>query len=228
MKLLTACAEVGIRMCPVSAPRTALRLLYVSRMERVLNPLANNHGNLCRLEGKAFSMKNQKTLPLVLSIVFALACFSISALAQSSDDKNHFASLNSSGSSVKWDIRASHSASTLTVIGPDGEVFTKEFKSGQIPEFQLAGEKLIDGAYTYELRLTPIFAAGVQEKLKAARQKGNGDQPKRAAFGGKVHLRKNNPVQKKEKIVRHQYRETNAAPKEQPHPAFAISAKQQN
>ena len=147
-------------------------------MERVLNPLADKHGNLCRLEGKAFSMNTKKNLPSVLSIVFALACFSISALAQSSDDKNNFATLNSSGSSVRWDIRASHSASTLTVIGPDGEVFSKEFQSGQSPEF-LSSEKLIDGVYTYELRLTPNFAAGVKEQLKAAREKGNGDQVQR-------------------------------------------------
>ncbi len=122
-------------------------------------------------------MNNKKTLPSVLSIVFALACFSISALAQSSD--NQFATLNSAGSSVRWDIKASHSASTLTVIGPDGEAYVKEFHGNQTPEFQLAdkkGERLPDGQYTYELRLTPNFGQGVKETLKAAREKGNSDE----------------------------------------------------
>jgi hypothetical protein len=122
-------------------------------------------------------MNNKKNLPSVLSIVFALACFSISALAQSSD--NQFATLNSSGSSVRWDIKASHSASTLTVIGPDGEAYIKEFHGNQTPEFQLAdkkGERLPDGQYTYELRLTPNFGQGVKETLKAAREKGNSDE----------------------------------------------------
>ncbi len=164
--------------CVQFEPRSALGLLYVSRMERVLDPLANNHGNLCRLEGKAFSMNNKKNLPSVLSIVFALAVFSISAFAQSSDDKNNFAALSSAGSSVRWDIRASHSASTLTVIAPDGEAFVKEFQSGQPPEFQLPDKKG-DGVYNYELRLTPNFAAGVKEQLKAAREKGNGDEVQR-------------------------------------------------
>lgn len=123
-------------------------------------------------------MNNKKNLPAVMSIVFALACFSISALAQSSDDKNQFASLNGAGSSVRWDIRASHAASTLTVIGPDGEVFVKEFQSGQSPEFQL-GENRSDGLYIYELRLTPNFAAGLKEQLKAARENGKGEELQR-------------------------------------------------
>ena len=125
-------------------------------------------------------MKNKTYLPSVLSIVFAIACFGISAFAQATD--NPIATINGGGSNVRWDIKASHSASTLTVVGPDGEVFVKEFQGGQPPEFQLLdkkGERLIDGQYTYELRLTPIFAAGVREKLKAAREKGNGDQVQR-------------------------------------------------
>lgn len=122
-------------------------------------------------------MKNKKRISLVLSIVFALACFSISVLAQSSDDKNHFATLNGSGSSVRWDIRASHAASTLTVIAPDGEVFVKEFQSGQAPEFQLSSRG--DGQYIYELRLTPNFAGGVKEQLKAARENGKSEEVQR-------------------------------------------------
>ncbi|HEX6045259.1 MAG TPA: tail fiber domain-containing protein, partial [Pyrinomonadaceae bacterium] len=122
--------------------------------------------------------KNKTYLPSVLSIVFAIACFSVSALAQSNDDKNQFASLNSSGSSVRWDVRASHVASTLTVVGPDGEVFAKEFQGGQSPEFQLTDKKG-DGVYTYELRLTPNIAANVKEQLKAAREKGNSEAVQR-------------------------------------------------
>ena len=39
---------------------------------------------------------------------------------------NPIATMNGAGSSVRWDVKASHSASTLTVVGPDGEVFVKE------------------------------------------------------------------------------------------------------
>jgi hypothetical protein len=117
-------------------------------------------------------MKNPKYLASILTIVLAIACLSVSALGQS----NEFANANSNGSSVRFDIKAPHSSVTLSVIGPDGEAFTKEFQGGASPEFQLTnkkGERLPDGQYTYELRLTPVFGAEVKEALKAAREKGN-------------------------------------------------------
>jgi len=118
-------------------------------------------------------MTNRKYLPFIVTIVFLMASASISALAQANDQ---FATPNSTGSGVRWDIKAPHSASTLSIIGPDGEAFTKEFKGGTSPEFSLTnkkGERLSDGQYTYELRLTPVFGAEVKAALKAAREQGN-------------------------------------------------------
>ncbi|HZN09974.1 MAG TPA: tail fiber domain-containing protein [Pyrinomonadaceae bacterium] len=120
-------------------------------------------------------MQNRKYVTPMLGIVFVIACLSVSAMGQANDQ---FASLNGSGSGVRWDIRASHAASTLTVISPEGEVFVKEFQSGQSPEFQLS-DKRVDGQYIYELRLTPNFAAGVKEQLKAAREKGKSEEVQR-------------------------------------------------
>src|SRR4030095_4563658 len=117
-------------------------------------------------------MTNRKYLPSMLSIVFAIACLSVSALGQSSE----FATASSTGSGVRWDIKAPHAAVTLSVVGPDDVSYSKEFKGGTSPEFSLTnkkGERLPDGQYSYELRLTPVFAAGVQDALKAAREKGN-------------------------------------------------------
>ncbi|HEU4769847.1 MAG TPA: tail fiber domain-containing protein [Pyrinomonadaceae bacterium] len=118
-------------------------------------------------------MKNPKSLLSMLSIVFVMACFSFSTPAQTTDQ---FASINSFGSSVRWDVKATHAEVTLTVVSPDGEAITKEFKGGNAPEFRLVdgkGERLPDGQYVYELRVTPVFAAGVKDALKAAREKGN-------------------------------------------------------
>jgi hypothetical protein len=70
---------------------------------------------------------------------------------------------------------------TLTVIGPEGLSFSKEFK-GNFAEFTLItdkGERLPDGQYTYELRVTPNISADVKEALKAAREKGNGEEVQR-------------------------------------------------
>ena len=118
----------------------------------------------------------------MLSIVFALACFNVLVLGQSNDDKNHFANITSVGSGVRFDVGAPHASVTLTVIGPDGVAFSKEFKSGNSPEFKLIsskGERLPDGQYTYELRVTPNISAETKDALKAAREKGNTDEVKR-------------------------------------------------
>ncbi|HEV8169274.1 MAG TPA: tail fiber domain-containing protein, partial [Pyrinomonadaceae bacterium] len=77
---------------------------------------------------------------------------------------------------MRFDVAAPHAAVTLTVIGPDNFSFSKEFKSGNAAEFRLVqakGERLPDGQYTYELRVTPNFSKEVTNALKAAREKGN-------------------------------------------------------
>ena len=118
-------------------------------------------------------MNNRKHLTSVLCVAFVIACCT-AALAQSSDDRNQFASVTGMGSSVKWDVAGPHAAVTLTVSAPDGQVFSKEFRAGASPEFRLVdadGERLPDGQYVYELRLTPVIAKEVKEKLKEAREK---------------------------------------------------------
>jgi len=127
-------------------------------------------------------MKNLKHLPIVIRIVFVVACFNVFALAQSNVDKNQFSAVSSFGSSVRFDVSVSHAAVTLTVIGPDGQSFSREFKAGNSPEFTLItdkGERLPDGQYTYELRVTPNISADVKDALKAAREKGNGAEVQR-------------------------------------------------
>jgi hypothetical protein len=120
-------------------------------------------------------MKTIKHLPSVLSIVFVLACFNVLVMGQSSD--KDFATVTSLGSSVRFDISAANAGVTLTVIGPDDLGYTKEFKSGASPEFKLVsakGERLPDGQYTYEIRLTPNISSETKDALKAARENGNG------------------------------------------------------
>src|ERR1044072_4627072 len=117
-------------------------------------------------------MKTIKHLPSMLTIVFVVSCFNV-VLGQPSDNKN-FAPVTSLGSSVRFDISASNAGVTLTVIGPDDLAYSKEFKSGTSPEFNLTsyrGERLPDGLYTYELRLTPVISSETRDALKAAREK---------------------------------------------------------
>lgn len=123
-------------------------------------------------------MKKLKHLPSVFCVLFVVA---IAAMAQSGDDRNQLAAVTGLGSSVRFDVAAPHAAVTLTVSAPDGQVFSKEFAAGAVAEFRLTdanGEKLADGEYFYELRLTPVISSEVKEKLRASRAKGNSDEVK--------------------------------------------------
>lgn len=127
-------------------------------------------------------MKNPMYLLSRLSIVLFVLCLNVSVLGQSVEDKNQFASMHGLGSMVRFDVGAPHAAATLTVMAPDGQVFSKEFKAGNSPEFNLIqnkGERLPDGHYTYELRVTPNFTNEVKEALIAARSKGNAAEVQR-------------------------------------------------
>ena len=117
-------------------------------------------------------MKTMKHLPSLFSLAFVIACCNLLVLGQANEN---FATLSSTGASVRFDVAAPHAAVTLTVIGPDNFSFTKEFKSGNAAELKLqsAGERLPDGQYTYELRITPNISDETKAALKAAREKGN-------------------------------------------------------
>ncbi len=123
-------------------------------------------------------MKNLKSLPTVLSLALALACCYVSVSAQSADDKNRFATMSASGSGVRWEVSVQNAGLTLTVSAPDGQAFRKEFRAGSSPEFPLAdkqGNRLSDGEYTYELRLTPVLSDEIRKELAASRGKGDDD-----------------------------------------------------
>jgi hypothetical protein len=123
-------------------------------------------------------MNNLRCLFAMLSMVCAVAYFGISASGQSTDDRNKIATITTGGTSVRWDVGAQNAGMTLTIVAPDGQVFRKEFGSGNVAEFRLTdtSERLPDGVYTYELRLSPVISSGVKEALSAARVKGNDEQ----------------------------------------------------
>jgi len=139
-------------------------------LERPYSPLIA--GILAGKEG--FHMKTVKYLPSLFTIAFALASFNIVVLAQSNE--NQIANISSTGASIRFDVGAPHASVTLTVIGPDNFSYTKEFKSGNAAEFKLnklKGERLPDGQYTYELRVSPNISDETKAALKAAREKGD-------------------------------------------------------
>src|SRR5882672_6323995 len=128
-------------------------------------------------------MKNLKCLTLMFCTMIVVACMHVSVLGQTMEDKNKLATINSMGSSVRWDVSAQYSAVTMTVAAPDGRVFRREFKAGSSPEFMITdkqGERLPDGAYTYELRLAPALSPAVKQELAATRGKDDDPEDVRA------------------------------------------------
>src|SRR6476661_3723105 len=104
-------------------------------------------------------MKNLKYVLFALTIAL-IACLHISASGQTMEDKK-LATINGTGSSVRWDVSTPNAGLTIIVSAPDGRVFTKTFKGGASANFSIAdaqGERLPDGQYSYELRLSASSA----------------------------------------------------------------------
>jgi hypothetical protein len=100
------------------------------------------------------------------------------------EDKNKLAAVSTTGSSVRWDVSAAHAGMSVTIAAPDGRVFRVETKSGASAEFALfdkQGNRLPDGQYNYELRLTPDISKAVKDQLAAARGKDDDAEDVRAS-----------------------------------------------
>jgi hypothetical protein len=137
-------------------------------------------------------MKNSRRILLLVFVSMILASGQALAQGQSAKD-GKFASEAAGASSVRWNIAGPFSGGTLTIAAPDGRSFRKEFGPGGSPEFSVfdrQGERLPDGVYTYEIRLSNPSTVSAKE-LKAAR--GNDDDSeadrtgrKRAVVSGPV------------------------------------------
>src|SRR5258708_24099121 len=110
---------------------------------------------------EASEMKNQKSFVLVIFVCAALACLQTAALgegaSQSADPKA--ANVRAEGMGVRFDSTISYSNATLTISGPDGNVYKREFKGGSAVSFAVndkTGDALGNGQYTYEIRFTTV------------------------------------------------------------------------
>src|SRR6185436_366782 len=95
---------------------------------------------------------------LVAFAALSFACLQTIAFGQGAND--NLANVSGGASAIRWDIAAPNAGGTLTITTPDGRSFTREFRAGGAPEFNLSDkqlEKLPDGSYSYELRLRPVL-----------------------------------------------------------------------
>jgi hypothetical protein len=112
-------------------------------------------------------MKYQKSLVAVLFVAAAFVCLQTAALGQGASQT---ANLRAEGMGVRFDSSIQHTSASLTISGPDGNVYRREFGAGAVPSFALldkAGAALGNGTYTYELRLNTAQARDPKERLAA-------------------------------------------------------------
>ncbi|HVR38401.1 MAG TPA: tail fiber domain-containing protein [Thermoanaerobaculia bacterium] len=84
------------------------------------------------------------------------------------------AAVGGSSSSVDFSMSVDYAKVTLTVSGPDGSIWTREFAAGSAPSIRLADlSKMGNGTYQYELSVSPRVSADVSTKLRAARDAGD-------------------------------------------------------
>ena len=108
-------------------------------------------------------------------VVLAIAASAFAAKPVSDTPTTVITDVAISASAVQWQTAGTHERLVLTVGGPDGFSFSKEFASGAIPMLRLQdlGAKFADGSYTWELRAVPRVSAETRRKLNAARDAGD-------------------------------------------------------
>jgi hypothetical protein len=126
-------------------------------------------------------MKYRKSFVAVLFVAVAFACLQTAALGQGASQS---ANVRAEGMGVRFDSTIQHTSATLTISGPDGNVYRREFKAGAAPSFALldkSGAPLGNGQYTYELRFNTEQARDPKERLVVAPDDGVEDEQGRTS-----------------------------------------------
>jgi hypothetical protein len=120
-------------------------------------------------------MRKTRTFAPVTLISLALLILSVQPV--SAGDVKELARFNASAAAIEWqNIAADNDGLRLSVTGPDGHVYVRNFAQGTMPALRLqdVGEgRLADGAYTWELTATPRVSAAVRKQLADARNAGD-------------------------------------------------------
>jgi hypothetical protein len=85
------------------------------------------------------------------------------------------ADLVAGSAELRWES-GTGGGSVLTIAGPGGMTLRREFARGESPVlslFDAAGQRLVDGAYRWELSLAPAVDGETRRQLRASRRSGN-------------------------------------------------------
>jgi hypothetical protein len=111
-------------------------------------------------------MKNQKRFILGLFTIVLFVSLQVAVLGQEAK----FANVRAEGMAVRFDSAIPYSNATLTISGPDGTVYRREFAGGTVPSLSLldkTGAALGNGQYTYELRFNTVQTLDLKQRWPA-------------------------------------------------------------
>ena len=106
-------------------------------------------------------MKNQKRFILGMFTILLFASLQVAVLGQTASQSAEakVANVRAEGMAVRFDSAIPYSNAILTVSGPDGTVYRREFAGGTVPSLSLfdkTGAAMGNGQYTYELRFMTV------------------------------------------------------------------------
>jgi hypothetical protein len=109
------------------------------------------------------------------------ALLTLPALAAPGDGREAVGPMRAFGAAVDWQVAVDNERVVLTVTGPGGFAFSKEFPAGTTPSFRLSDipTKSADGTYSYELRAVPRVSEAVRKALADARAADDSDAANR-------------------------------------------------
>ena len=109
----------------------------------------------------------------VLSLVMLLLLVSSATVLAAGENRHETVGhMTANAAGVSWQVGADNDSVTLTIAGPNGFYYAHEFPNAHAVSLKMKdlGENPADGAYTYEMRLTPRISGSVKAQLAAARK----------------------------------------------------------
>jgi Chaperone of endosialidase len=133
-------------------------------------------------------MKNQKRFILGMFTILLFASLQVAVLGQTASQSAEakVANVRAEGMAVRFDSAIPYSNAILTVSGPDGTVYRREFAGGTVPSLSLfdkTGAAMGNGQYTYELRFTTLQMRDLKQRLATAPDEGVMDENGRTSRG---------------------------------------------
>ncbi|HLP58848.1 MAG TPA: tail fiber domain-containing protein [Candidatus Deferrimicrobium sp.] len=106
---------------------------------------------------------------VLLILLFTIICFSGAAELFSAAERNEqpVAAVMTGSSGIYFSPKVSYGQILLTVSAPDGTIYRKKFDSGGTPYLGLSEvckNQIVDGHYTYELRVNPLEDARFRDE----------------------------------------------------------------